>query len=536
MHTTAHDPVAQRLIDLGCVSAQMLAYAQAVQVASRKSLSDTLLELRLVTEAELAQAISEAAGLPMLPLDFADLNAAALGEVPYAFAQKFQVLPLRKVDGVLWLATASPDLADLGQRLARFTNLPLRWCVAPRGALARSIESFYHFVQRPIEREIDDLMGMARGTREFDAERLVQLLITAGVQSRASDIHFVPSTLACMVMFRIDGVLQLRHVLPARAHPRVVSVIKVDAGMDIAETRKAQDGRVSFKLLSQSYDLRVSAVPASLGESVVIRILSTDGDVLPLEQLGFSVAQRELIGRMLRQPQGIVLATGPTGSGKTTTLYAALRRLNALERNVMTIEDPVEYVVPLFRQVSVNEKAGYGFASAMRSFLRQDPDVMLVGEVRDAESASMAVRAAQTGHLVPATLHTNSAVSAVVRLRDLGVATFLVSSSLLGVIAQRLLRKLCEHCRTPDPLMAGRYQAVGCPRCAESGYFGRIAVGEVLLMSNPMRTAIEAGAGVHELHDLAVREGMLDLAASALEVVNAGVTDLAEMRRVIGDL
>jgi type IV pilus assembly protein PilB len=339
-----------------------------------------------------------------------------------------------------------------------------------------------------------------------------------------------------MVMFRIDGVLQLRHVLPAKAHPRVVSVIKVDAGMDIAESRKAQDGRISFQLLSQSYDLRVSVVPASLGESVVIRILSTDGDVLPLEQLGFTQAQRTLIERMLNQPQGIVLATGPTGAGKTTTLYAALRTLNALERNVMTIEDPVEYVVPLFRQVSVNDKAGYGFVNAMRSFLRQDPDVMLVGEIRDAESASMAVRAAQTGHLVPATLHTNSAVGAVVRLRDLGVATFLVSSSLLGVIAQRLLRKLCVHCRKPDPQVAGRYLAVGCPSCMQSGYFGRIAVGEVLLLSNPMRTAIEAGAGVHELHAQAVSEGMVDLAASAMAVVNAGVCDLAEMRRVIGDL
>jgi type IV pilus assembly protein PilB len=339
-----------------------------------------------------------------------------------------------------------------------------------------------------------------------------------------------------MVMFRIDGVLQLRHVLPAKAHPRVVSVIKVDAGMDIAETRKAQDGRINFKMLSQSFDLRVSVVPASLGESVVIRILSADGDVLPLDQLGFTPPQRDLIERMLNQPQGIVLSTGPTGAGKTTTLYAALRTLNALERNVMTIEDPVEYVVPLYRQVSVNDKAGYGFANAMRSFLRQDPDVMLVGEIRDAESASMAVRAAQTGHLVPATLHTNSAVSAVVRLRDLGVATFLVSSSLLGVIAQRLMRKLCEQCRKPDPLVAGRYLAVGCPSCMQSGYFGRIAVGEVLLLSNPMRTAIEAGAGVHDLHAQAVSEGMVDLAASALAVVNAGVCDLAEMRRVIGDL
>lgn len=530
------DPVAQVLIDLGCVSAQMLVYAQGVQAASRKSLSDTLLELRLVTEAELARAIAQANNLPMLPINFADLHASALGEVPYAFAQKFQVLPLRKADGVLWLATASPNLADIKQRLARFTSLPMRWSVAPRGALARAIESFYHFVQRPIERDIEVLIETARGTREFDAERLVQLLITAGVQSRASDIHFVPSSLASMVMFRVDGVLQLRHVLPAKAHPRVVSVIKVDAGMDIAETRKAQDGRINFKMLSQSYDLRVSVVPASLGESVVIRILSADGDVLPLDQLGFTPPQRALIERMLNQPQGIVLSTGPTGAGKTTTLYAALRTLNALERNVMTIEDPVEYVVPLYRQVSVNDKAGYGFANAMRSFLRQDPDVMLVGEIRDAESASMAVRAAQTGHLVPATLHTNSAVSAVVRLRDLGVATFLVSSSLLGVIAQRLMRKLCEQCRKPDTLVAGRYLAVGCPSCLQSGYFGRIAVGEVLLLSNPMRTAIEAGAGVHEMHAQAVSEGMVDLAASALAVVNAGICDMAEMRRVIGDL
>jgi type IV pilus assembly protein PilB len=327
--------------------------------------------------------------------------------------------------------------------------------------------------------------------------------------------------------------LQLQHVLPSSLHGRVASAIKVEAGMDIAESRRPQDGSFTLPLAGQQFDLRVSSMPTTHGENLVVRILSLRGDVLPLDQCGFWPEQVAQIERLMRAPDGLVLATGPTGSGKTTSLYAGLRLINALERNIMTVEDPVEYHVPLVRQVRLNDRAGMTFASAVKGFLRQDPDVMLVGEIRDAETATMAVRAAQTGHLVPASLHTNDAVGAIGRLRDLEVPAYLLSSTLRGVIAQRLVRRLCSHCRASAG--AQRYTAVGCERCNGTGYRSRLAVGEVLVVDDSLRTLIDEQAGEAAIRRSLLSRGFQPMRSWARRLVDAGVTDEAELDRVFGE-
>ena len=538
------DLLAAHLIGAGIVAPHYLAYASRVRQLTKRGLADVLLELRLLGDEELAEAFGTVLGLPVHVPRASDFDADALAEVPYAFARQARVLPLRIEGDALVVATADPLSGDADGRLGRLSSRQLRWVVAPRAQLVRCIESFYHSSQRPIDAEIAQFARAGSITPGFDAERLVDLLIGAGIQAGASDVHLVPSPMASLVFLRVDGVLQQRYVLPSDAHVRLASVIKVASGMDIAESRRPQDGRMTFTLMQEAFDLRVSVVPTTRGESVVLRILSAEGDVIPLRRLGFTPGQQDAIRRMFAQPAGIVLAAGPTGSGKTTTLYAALRTQSLLERNVMTIEDPVEYAMPLVRQVSVNERTGVSFASAVRAFLRQDPDVMMVGEIRDHESAVMAVRAAQTGHLVPASLHTNSAVGAVIRMRDLGIEPYLLSASIVGVVAQRLVRRLCGACGGAAAGAGGSHGAAdgpraatrGCARCGYTGYSGRVVVGEVLVFDDGMRELVQAGAGAHEMHRYALAHGMEDMHASGRRLVRDGVTDEAELARVLGDL
>jgi type II secretory ATPase GspE/PulE/Tfp pilus assembly ATPase PilB-like protein len=380
----------------------------------------------------------------------------------------------------------------------------------------------YHLASHPSADEL--AYELARVGGDLDGGRLMRLALADAVERGASDVHFSPSGFALLLFYRVDGVLHLHHVLPNALHARVASAIKVESGMDIAESRRPQDGSFSLDLVGQSFDLRVSSMPTTHGENLVVRILSLRGDVLPLDQSGFWPEQVAQITRLMRAPDGMVLSTGPTGSGKTTTLYAGLRLVNALERNIMTIEDPVEYHVPLVRQVRLNEKAGMTFTAAIKGFLRQDPDVVLVGEIRDSE----------TGHLVPATLHTNDALSSISRLRDLGVPAYLLSATLRGVIGQRLVRRLCMLCRAP--VGNGRYRAVGCERCGGTGYRGRLAVGEVLVVDDALRSLIDQQAGEAEMRSSLLARGFVSMRDSAQRLVDAGVTDPAEVNRVFGEL
>lgn len=521
----------QALVAAGTLSAQQLDYTRRIAQAMGMPASDALRQLRLSTDTEIARALASTAQLNYWMPDALQVSSEALSKVPFAFARQHRILPVRLQQQVLQIAVEDPNDLDARQRLSRHFAGTLEVLVSPRSALASAIEMAYHFAAHPSAEEL--AQELARVGSELDGGRLVRLALADGVERGASDVHFTPSGFALLVFYRIDGVLQLQHVLPNSVQVRVASAIKVEAGMDIAESRRPQDGSFTLTLAGQQYDLRVSSMPTTHGENLVVRILSLRGDVLPLDQCGFWPEQVAQISRLMRAPDGMVLATGPTGSGKTTTLYAGLRLVNALERNIMTVEDPVEYHVPLVRQVRLNDKAGMTFASAIRGFLRQDPDVMLVGEIRDPETASMAVRAAQTGHLVPASLHTNDAISAISRLRDLGVPAYLLSSSVRGVIAQRLLRRLCSACKAPD--RGARYRAVGCPRCNGTGYRGRMAVGEVLQIDDALRILIDQQAGEAQLRASLNARGFIPMRAWAERLMELGATDEPELERVFGE-
>ena len=514
------------------LSPVQLGHVRKVQEALHLPVSEVLLKLRFVGDIDIAEALAGISDYPLHQADHREADPALLGLVPYAFAKRHGVLPLRLEAARTVVATADPFDDRVQSQLSRYLTGDVSWVVAPRAVLARAIESAYHFAQYPSALEVE--RALAVGADKIDGSRLIRSVIGGAIEAGASDVHFSPADFASLVYYRLDGVLQLRHVLPVAAHSRLVSALKVEGGMDIAETRRPLDGSFSFNFLNQSCDLRVSSMPTTQGENMVVRVLSAGGDVLPLGLLGFNETHQAQIHRLLNAPHGIVLVTGPTGSGKTTTLYAALRGVNVLENNVMTVEDPVEYNVPLIRQVAMNEKAGMTFAAAIRGFLRQDPDVMLVGEIRDTETAEMAVRAAQTGHLVPATLHTNDAVGAITRMRDLGVASYLLSASLNGVIAQRLVRKLCLHCRTPAVESPTEYAAVGCARCHDTGYMGRVALGEVLEVDDELREAINRGASEPELRKIATDKGFIRLKQAGRRLLQAGTSDRSELQRVLG--
>jgi type IV pilus assembly protein PilB len=372
----------------------------------------------------------------------------------------------------------------------------------------------------------------------------VELFLDTAVDLGASDVHFNPTENVTLITYRIDGVLQPQYSLPAVMHNRLISTIKISAGMDIAEQNRPQDGRMTVKYLGEDFDLRISTVPTAYGENMVIRVLSGGVSILSLSDLGFGDDQVAITGRLGREPHGMILATGPTGSGKSTTLYALLRSINCIDRNVMTVEDPIEFDMPMAHQVAVNEKAGITFASAIRTFFRQDPDVILVGEIRDEETATLGIRAALTGHLVLSSLHANDAAGAITRLNDLGVGFFLLSTSLSGIIAQRLVRRLCPYCKRPAATTDEErrrfklentqiLKAVGCAHCRRTGYLGRLAIGEVLEVDEEMRELIAQGKSSIEINRAAVRKGMRTLKQSALQLVAAGATDLAEVDRVV---
>lgn len=531
---SADDALLNELVRSGCLSLQQAGYSRRVARSLGRTATDVLSLLRLASDVDVARALSRLHSLPGWWPDATQVESPALARVPFAFARQHRVLPLQ-IDGTtLVVATADPTDNEAQQRLRRHVPGPVSWVVSPKGALSAVIEMAYHAATHPSAQELERELSRLGG--DLDGGRLVKLTLADGIERGASDVHFTPTGFALMVSYRIDGVLQLQHVLPAALHARVASAVKVEAGMDIAETRRPQDGSYAVTVAGQPFDLRVSAMPTTHGENLVVRILSMRGDVLPLDHTGLWPEQVQQIERLMRSPDGLVLATGPTGCGKTTTLYAGLRMINALERNIMTVEDPVEFHMPMVRQVRLNERAGMSFASAVRGFLRQDPDVMLVGEIRDAETATMAVRAAQTGHLVPASLHTNDAIGAISRLRDLGVPAYLLSATLRGVIGQRLLRKLCGYCRAPvaSPDGTTRYRAVGCDRCNGTGYRSRLAVGEVLVVDDALRTLIDQEAGESAMRRHLKQTGFRDMRSWAQQLVDHGSTDEAELERVLG--
>jgi general secretion pathway protein E len=486
-------------------------------------------------------------------------------KISYAFARAHGVLPLREEDGSVVVLTRADASVEGVAELKRVLQRPLKMLTVNPERFAAELASAYNQASAPVAQlsdaltrdtdlarllqdipKAEDLLGT---TSEAPVIRMINALLLQALRERASDIHFEPYEARSVVRFRIDG--ELRDVIePPRAlHAALVSRLKVMASLDIAEKRLPQDGRMALKLGDKSVDVRVSTLPTGPGERVVLRLLDKDAARLDLAALGMSEATLDAVDRLIREPHGIVLVTGPTGSGKTTTLYAAMSRLPRGVLNIMTVEDPIEFALDGVGQTQVNPRIELSFARALRSILRQDPDIIMIGEIRDLETAQIAVQASLTGHLVLATLHTNDAASAVTRLADMGIEPYLLASSLLGVLAQRLVRCLCPECRQAEAPTAGEaallaklalpssqrlYRPVGCAACGQSGYKGRTGIYELILIDETMRRLVHDRAGEPALREACARAGVRTLAADGARWLADGTTSLAELLRVTG--
>jgi len=494
--------------------------------------------------------------------DLAALSAEVdlLGKIPIGYARKHLLLPCRGSDGSLVVLSGRPE-ATHAQDEIRFLVGPVRFVPAPEEVILKKIDAAYERSHAP-EREIVE--GLS-GDWELDVEaafeetrdllespdegpviKFVHSLIFRAIRERSSDIHVEPFEKELVIRNRVDGILYPMVAAPRKWHAPVVSRIKVMASLDIGERRLPQDGRIRIRLGGKEIDIRVSVVPTAFGERAVLRILDRSNLLLGLEDIGLVPGDLASLTRLLGRSNGILLVTGPTGSGKTTTLYAALRRLDSGTKNIITIEDPVEYQVHGIGQIQVNPKIHLTFAGGLRSILRQDPDIIMVGEIRDSETAEIAIQASLTGHLVLSTLHTNDSASAVTRLVDMGIEPFLVASSLTAVIAQRLVRKLCPDCRVPyapSPAQwrevglsgepAGRFFAAGgCPSCMNTGYRGRVGIFEILIVDDRLRALILERADSEGIKAFAASRGMRTILAAGAEKVCAGITSAEEVLRV----
>ena len=470
--------------------------------------------------------------LPIANLDLVSAHAVAL--VQERWARRFNVVPLSANENELVVATADPTDMDCERTLGFATGRHIRFALADSRAIARRIEEVYRddTVSRDDDSRVDvqhltsnDESAPPSPTDDSSASitALVDELLAAGIAARASDIHIEPEEQGIAVRHRVDGVLALARTLPRAVGPALVSRVKILSGLDIADRLRPQDGRARVAINGVAVDLRVSTLPASHGEKVVVRVLDGRSTVITLEGMGFHADELERIERLLHLREGLILVTGPTGSGKTTTLYAALRRLKERGVNIVTVEDPIEYRLPGIVQVQVNEKAGLTFATALRSIMRQDPDVVLIGEIRDRETAEIAIQASLTGHLVLSTLHTNDAPSAVTRLIDIGVASYKIATAVKGVLAQRLVRRLCGDCGGADQ---------PCDACGGSRFHGRLALVEVLVGSPEFERRVANGEPTERIAEAARADGMRPLWRSGLAHIAAGRTTIEEVRRV----
>ena len=547
------------LVRAGKLTPRDLERALAAQHEMGGALDGVLVSLGLVSEPDAAHALAEHLGLPFVAGDdFPDPPPELPGLLP-EFLKTHRVLPLRADGGLLEVVMRAPQDAFVLKALHLTTGL----AVQPRVGLPSDIDKALQRQQEETEAEnggdgppdeegagdfVEHLRDLAS---EAPVIRLVNALIGRVIELRASDIHLEPFDDGLHVRYRVDGVLHPGEVVPAQQGAAVSSRVKLLAHLDIAERRLPQDGRIKTRVKGRELDLRVSTVPTVYGESVVMRVLDRASVRFGLGDMGFAPDTLERFHQLVHRPHGILLVTGPTGSGKTTTLYAALAELDAASQKIITVEDPVEYQMAGINQIQVHTQINLTFANALRSILRQDPDIIMIGEMRDGETAQIAVQSSLTGHLVLSTLHTNTAASAVIRMQDMGVERYLITSTVNGVLAQRLVRRLCPHCKAPvQPapellkdsglgrfLPAGQpmYEAKGCEHCRGTGYQGRTGIHELLVVDEALRSAILQGQDASSLHTLAMHAGMHSLYEDGLRKVAAGVTSLDELLRVTQD-
>jgi type IV pilus assembly protein PilB len=553
------------LIRQGTISADQLAEAKRVAKTSGKKVADTLSVLGYATGDEVMRAIAKEHGLDFIDLNEVVIPPSIVELVPESVARENAVLPMAEEDGGLKVIVSDPLDLDTFEKLRFILNRKVDIALAPRESILDAINRHYgqmedqsadSMLQEFTDTAIDftETEQESQGGEELIDEtsapivRLVQLLISEAVQLRASDIHIEPFENRVRIRYRIDGVLVERDSPPRRLLGALLSRIKILANIDIAERRRPQDGRIKVTLGEKQLDLRVSILPTNHGQSAVMRLLDKDSIRVGVRQLGLSEADFRQFKNLIRRPNGIILVTGPTGSGKTTTLYAALNELNRPDRKIITAEDPVEYYLPGVNQVEVKHHIGLDFAKIIRAMLRQAPNVILVGEMRDNETAQMGIQASLTGHLVFSTLHTNDAPGAITRMIDMGVPGYLVASSVMAVMAQRLVRVVCSKCKqpftpsdasleaagiTPEMVSTARFmKGKGCGHCSKSGYRGRLGIFELMMMTNKIRELAFAGASTQDIRRAALSQGMTALYNDGIRKVLNGTTTIEEIFRV----
>ncbi|MDI6860909.1 MAG: type II secretion system ATPase GspE [Caldisericia bacterium] len=552
------------LITDGIITEDQLKTALEESKKSGEPLLDTLKRLKYINEETYANLLARQWGFPYIDLSTVEIDKEIVHLISEEIARRYKAIPFgRSRDDKIMVAIADPtDIVAIDYLRNFIPNIKI--FVASYESILRNIEKYYA-METTVKEAVKEMAGGAIEVEKEEVKdvelsideakslaetapiiRLMNQIITEAITSNASDIHIEPQKRFLRIRYRIDGILRDAMNLPKNIQPGLISRAKIMANLDIAERRRPQDGRINLKFRGREVDLRVSVLPGIFGEKVVLRILDKERSLIPLEQLGFSEQSLEIFKTLIKQPYGMILITGPTGSGKSTTLYAILRILNTPEVNILTVEDPVEYQLDGITQVQVNPKINLTFANALRAFLRQDPDIILVGEIRDRETAQIAMEAALTGHLVFSTLHTNDSFSAPTRLIDMGIEPYLIASSLIGVTAQRLVRKICNECKEeykPNKFILKQigiedydgvfYRGRGCQVCGNSGYKGRIAVQEVLKIDDTIREMILQRKSSTEIKDYAVNNGTITLLQDAIDKAKKGITTVEEVIRVI---
>lgn len=544
------------LISVGKLSQDQLENALKVQKATGKKLGELLVDEGYVTERDIIQVLEFQYGIPHVDLEkyFIDSNVAK--SISEKLARKHILIPINIDRGKIVVSMADPLNIFAIDDIKMVTGMDVKPVISTRLNILNAIDKYYgketaenavkEFTEQKHIEDIEDINEeLISDINNSPVVRLVNSIISQAVKAKASDIHIEPYENTLRIRFRIDGDLHEIMSPTKSAHSAIITRIKIMSNMDIAERRIPQDGRIEMKIDGVEIDLRISIIPTVFGEKVVIRLLDRSSFLMSKEKLGFTKQNLEKFDNIINSPNGIILVTGPTGSGKTTTLYTSLRELNTIDKNIVTIEDPVEYRLDGINQTQVNTKTGMTFASGLRSILRQDPDIIMIGEIRDDETAQIAVRAAITGHLVISTMHTNDAPSTIARLRDMGVEPYLISSSIIGIIAQRLIKRICDGCKISyEPSEVEKkllnvdndfklHKGKGCSRCNETGYKGRIAIHEVMSITNDIKNLIDEKDSSTAIKDKAKENGLKTIEDNCKELVIKGITTIEELNKVI---
>ncbi len=550
------------LINQGVINSEQLKKAlEAQKIDSKKKIGEILVSQGVISQKQLNQALQHIYETEFVELEDVILDPEIVSLIPKRIALRYKLIPLNKENNSLTVAMANPLDVNAIDYIKEYTKMDIQPKFANENEIINALSNYYEAGY-----QFDDLLERVdvAAVSEFTDEvnlstleaisqeapiiQLVNMIIVEAIKERASDIHLEPNKRGLLVRYRIDGILHDIRMLPIRVKPAVISRVKILSNMDIAERRLPQDGRFQLRFGAREVDLRVSSIPTVYDEKIVMRLLDKSQGVIALDNIGFTEAQLQEFRQMISRPYGIILITGPTGSGKSTTLYAALNEVDSMEKNVITVEDPVEYKLERINQINVRPKINLTFANALRSILRQDPDIIMIGEMRDSETAHIAVQSALTGHLVFSTLHTNDAVSSLTRLIDMGVEPFLISSSVIEVMAQRLVRKICPRCieeftpeeavfrnlklNIPLPENMKLYRGKGCDYCKNTGYYGRIAIFEMISINDELRSMILKRTSSNEIKEVAIRYGMKTLLDIGITKALEGITTIDEVFRV----